>query len=492
MKFSEKLQTLRKENKMSQEVLADMVDVSRQSVSKWESGQAYPEMDKLLTLCKIFKCSLDDLTNDEVSEINIENKAKVTPSNLVDQFLNIIKQVYTKVTNMTSKEIIKMIVEIFVLLFIIFLLFIPYNIITTEIISIINNLEITFLYFVSSLLDVIFKIIYIIIGTIIFAYIFKLRYLEELETNEIITKEEIKRKETKNIEKTNENKEQQEIKIVKQNNHNIIDFLAAIVIGFIKFITGMISLSFVFTILALVIALALFVIALFKEIVFVGAIISLLGTTIIFILLTEIGFNFVFNNKTNFKKIFIVGILSIVLIGSGVAITTYEVSQYSYINELSPLIEKELVTKEVTYKDTLFIQDYWNGNIIYKEDNELKGNKIIIEYENTECSEIELLEVNDYIYFKDNTNINAKEIFDVIIKHLKEKKIYNYECLSETDIVIKANNSIINKLKNNKENYYSNKEHQELKEVIENYEIIIEEQEEKIDELEERISELTE
>ena len=118
---------------MSQEALADLMEVSRQSVSKWESGQAYPEMDKLLALCKIFKCSLDDLTNDEVSEINIENKTKVTPSNLVDQFLNIIKQVYNKVTNMTSKEIIKMIIEIFIIILVIFMMFIPYNILTSEI-----------------------------------------------------------------------------------------------------------------------------------------------------------------------------------------------------------------------------------------------------------------------------------------------------------------------------------------------------------------------
>ncbi len=41
MKFSEKLQTLRKENKMSQEQLADMMDVSRQAVSKWESGVSH-------------------------------------------------------------------------------------------------------------------------------------------------------------------------------------------------------------------------------------------------------------------------------------------------------------------------------------------------------------------------------------------------------------------------------------------------------------------
>lgn len=77
MKFSEKLQKLRKENYYSQEDLASKLDVSRQAVSKWESGQTYPEMDKLLTMCKIFNCSLDDLTNDEISAGTIKEKEKV-------------------------------------------------------------------------------------------------------------------------------------------------------------------------------------------------------------------------------------------------------------------------------------------------------------------------------------------------------------------------------------------------------------------------------
>ena len=78
MSFSEKLQALRKANKMSQEKLADLLDVTRQSVSKWESGQTYPEMDKLLAMCKIFKCSLDDLTNDEVTDIKVGEKKKMS------------------------------------------------------------------------------------------------------------------------------------------------------------------------------------------------------------------------------------------------------------------------------------------------------------------------------------------------------------------------------------------------------------------------------
>lgn len=46
MDFAEKLLTLRKANDMTQEQLAEKLDVSRQSISKWESGQATPELEK--------------------------------------------------------------------------------------------------------------------------------------------------------------------------------------------------------------------------------------------------------------------------------------------------------------------------------------------------------------------------------------------------------------------------------------------------------------
>ena len=61
MTFGEKLAKLRKENNYTQEQLADKLDVSRQSVSKWESDVAYPETDKLIKLSKLFHCSIDYL-----------------------------------------------------------------------------------------------------------------------------------------------------------------------------------------------------------------------------------------------------------------------------------------------------------------------------------------------------------------------------------------------------------------------------------------------
>lgn len=64
MIFYEKLQKLRKEKGLSQEALAEMLDVSRQAVSKWESGAAFPEMEKLIAISEIFGVTIDSLVKD--------------------------------------------------------------------------------------------------------------------------------------------------------------------------------------------------------------------------------------------------------------------------------------------------------------------------------------------------------------------------------------------------------------------------------------------
>lgn len=70
MKFGENLKVLRKSKKLSQEKLAEKVNVSRQSVSKWETGEAYPEMNNILELCKIFHCKINDLVNDSIVDVD--------------------------------------------------------------------------------------------------------------------------------------------------------------------------------------------------------------------------------------------------------------------------------------------------------------------------------------------------------------------------------------------------------------------------------------
>ena len=67
MTFGEKLQHLRKQNHLSQEKLAEQLNVSRQAISKWEMG-AMPDLDNVIRISRIFDCSLDYLLKDEIRE----------------------------------------------------------------------------------------------------------------------------------------------------------------------------------------------------------------------------------------------------------------------------------------------------------------------------------------------------------------------------------------------------------------------------------------
>ncbi len=70
MKFGENLQSLRKQKRMSQEQLAEKVDVSRQSISKWERGESYPTMNNIMALCDIFHCKLNDLVHEDIADFD--------------------------------------------------------------------------------------------------------------------------------------------------------------------------------------------------------------------------------------------------------------------------------------------------------------------------------------------------------------------------------------------------------------------------------------
>lgn len=67
MTIGEKIAQLRTDANISQEELAEKIDVSRQSVSKWEMNQAMPQIDKILVLCELFHISADELLRDEIA-----------------------------------------------------------------------------------------------------------------------------------------------------------------------------------------------------------------------------------------------------------------------------------------------------------------------------------------------------------------------------------------------------------------------------------------
>lgn len=76
MDFGMKLQSLRKEKGLSQEALAERLNVSRQAVSKWESGAGYPEMDKLILISDLFGVSIDYLIKDSHEPVQDEQRVE--------------------------------------------------------------------------------------------------------------------------------------------------------------------------------------------------------------------------------------------------------------------------------------------------------------------------------------------------------------------------------------------------------------------------------
>lgn len=82
LEFNEKLQQLRKQKSWTQEELAELLFVSRTTVSKWESGRGYPSIESLKAISKLFSVSVDDLLSNEELVILAENEQNEKTNNM--------------------------------------------------------------------------------------------------------------------------------------------------------------------------------------------------------------------------------------------------------------------------------------------------------------------------------------------------------------------------------------------------------------------------
>ena len=102
MTLGEKIVKQRKELNYTQEQLADILGVSRQSISKWESDIAYPETDKIIELGKLFDCSMDYLLKEEVTE-----KSGVQEYGFTEKVEEISRKVMTDKNKGKAKKFLK-------------------------------------------------------------------------------------------------------------------------------------------------------------------------------------------------------------------------------------------------------------------------------------------------------------------------------------------------------------------------------------------------
>lgn len=461
MKFCDKLPKLRKNNNLSQELLADKLGVSRQAVSKWESGSSYPDMEKMIEMCKILNCTLEDLLDDGVvKEASSSNNTKINFSSYFNDFLKFITRIYNMFCAMKFKDKIKCLLEI---CFIFFVLWFVGMIIYAFFDSFLFNLLINIPYvgiYLNSFFENVFIILLVVVGAIVLFHLFKIRYLDYYVTVEDQNIEE-KVLEKPCLEKNDvslkQNKEKIIIRDPKHSKSSFFDFLARVVVAIIKVMFLVIMIFCVITFIALVMGLFMGIYHIKYGIIFLFTIVAFLGLLSLNYVLIELIFNFIISKKQNFKRIFIIIIIGLFFFGAGLglAICTYlEFDKTSVVSD-EYLKKDEVVLK---MKDNLVIN---SSHISYKIDNSVKdirlnsgsGLESICFDEFDDIISYDVLDV----YFCSNDYKLASIFYDDI----KNKKTRDYEKLYSSQIVATLSLDNYNKIvKNNKKyaNYYDNYE----------------------------------
>lgn len=452
MKFCEKLQKLRKEKGYSQEQLADMLDVSRQSVSKWESGTTYPEMDKLLSLCKIFDVTLDDLTNDDISTNNIKEKSRNNLSNFVYAILDIINKSIEMFKSMTKKEIVKCITELCILFIILIIFKLPFSYIDGLAHNIFANFSATTFNVLNSIWLFLSNTIYLVLFITIFIYVYKIRFLDKYNYEQSI------KPNTKKSDQTiTSDTEVEEPKVVKEKRSFIFfDVLGTIFNIFIKicllFLIVPIIIFFVFLVICTTISLILE----FTGIHYIGIFIALLGATFVCAIIMELFIRFLLNSSIPFKRMFIVFLISLVTFGVGSGLSAYEFSKTKFIDSVPASAKENKIEETITMQDDLLIKDnIFRDTINYVPDDTLTSEvKVSIEYYE------DYLKIENYL----NDNVftissytlwnNTLNYFDLFKDDLKNKAIHNYELLAKVKLTITTSADNIATIKANIDNYY--------------------------------------
>ena len=451
MNFCNNLQKLRKKMNLSQEQLAESLNVTRQSVSKWESGASYPEMDKLLALCKIFNCGIDDLVNKNIDEVKDLTSSKKVILNFFKSVGDGINKTIRMLESFSFKELVKFLCQIAVIIIVIALCNIPFQIIENAITQAFYNNDIYEI--ISSFCSFIMILLYSCFAIIAFFYVYKVKFLDNIDIeNSDNDNKTILYNENKNILK-------KENFTIKSGRLSILDLLMNLFIWFLKFIFIIFMFPIIMSIIGGVICFVLLIILIFKGLFLIGPIIISLSLVVFSIMIMEILFNFIVNKKTNFKRIFIVCISSIVLASIGIGLSIGYFSNIEIINKAPNQYEIETKEEIIPMNDKLFIHDNYYGNIDYIEDNNLNDQvKIDVDYYKS-IYDINIISNENNtisIHSEEPGVIKIGEYLDQVIDNLKNKKIYNYDILSEVKIRVTTSSENINKIKYNRENYIEN------------------------------------
>lgn len=492
MNLSDNLKKIRKDNNLSQEQLAEKLGVSRQSVSKWESNQAYPEMDKVLQICQMFNLNIDELLNQNLKDIKEKKESKNNINKYMDDFLGFITKTVDMFSSLKFKDKLKCLFEQFIIGILLFIIFLIIGCILSSIISnILNVLPYKIYSILFNLLEGLYVVISIIIGIVILLHIFKTRYLDYyiiVKSNKDESYEADENINNKEAEKDKIYLEKKEKIIIRDPNHSGYKFIKGLlkcVLFFIKTFVFCLAISFLLLLIFLVVCLILSFLFIKTGFLFVGILLVLISSITINLLIIYILYNFIFNKKTKRNISALIFISSVLILSIGIGLSIVGIKDFDYINDFNSkyFIQEE---KIVNMNDKLLIDDFYYYLDIEYIETDLDDVKVVCKHSKNYNCDISIYDNKIYTHIYQN-DIDLMKQLRQIINDINNKKIINY---SDFKVKIYTSKENIDKLQSNIVEYIKNKEQIQRQEEIDYYEDLIQQQSDEIEEKNNKIYEL--
>ena len=450
MNFKDNLKKIRKDNNLSQEELAEKLNVTRQSVSKWESGAAYPEMDKVIQICKMFNVNIDDLLNKDIKEVNEIKESKNSINKCIDAVLNYVTKTVNVFSSLKFSGKVKCIFEQLILIGVLVALFAIIGGVGSSIIYTIFGG--TILYDgIRGLCEAAYIILAWGISIALLAHIFKVRYLDYYEIvdsdepKKETKKEEVKEEKVETKSETKKLDDKREKIIIRDEKHSeyrVAKGLLNLIVFFIKFIVFWIAFGFLAMLVGFIVVTVLSFAIMKSGILFAGVFTMLIACIIITILLLIVMFNFIFNRKNKVKTLGISFLVSVIFFGVGIGLLTMSIKNFTYIDDVNNENYIHEVTRYEMTDDLTFYTRYVTVDYVVQDRPDVK-----LELITTKYNDINISKEGNTIYF----SYPDPSPFDLINGVIND--INNYVVVDQDNvgIIIYANKDNIDKLESNYE-----------------------------------------
>lgn len=431
MRFCDKLPKLRKDNNLSQEQLAERLNVSRQAVSKWESGASYPDMEKFLQMCKILNCTLEDLMDD--GSVNPENETKPKKANITDylnSFLSVITRTYNMLCSMNWKSRIICILETF---FIAVLIYLARNFLNTAseslIYSVFSILPYPFDLYTIRVLSKLCMLLFTILGVITFLHLFKVRYLdyyvtiEDATVHEKIIEEEID--DVRIYGKDSVGKPKNAKIIIRDPKHSTESFFQALGKIFVFLLKAIVVICAIPAAIGLMLGAfgtCMMIYNAFCSITFAWTAFAFAGFVLLCYTLLHLAYNYIFKREQPYKIFLIFLISGLLMIGCGLGVFMADILSFEEIPSMEniELQSQRVIIDEITEQSSI---SAFTENINYIIDDNIEGVEITAIYP----IEIKLLE-NGYdnrVYLVPVYEHDFISLYKIFTNDIQNKQIRN-------------------------------------------------------------------